>query len=263
MSVSIRNTRINGYLCRFYSSERPSLPTVVLLAGAFQSIETLDSLIGIFKKYNVVVVELPGQGGAGLLEAHYSCNFIAKCLDIFINRHISENYFLFAYSYANLIAIEYLKICARSPEKTILAGAMAQLTDDQSALIYGLMQLSPKDCVEAFADFVMNPKLESKKHNLLKRASVRSSLKYMKQYPTHFRHNTQRLLNYDIGSLDAIDSSCMTLGGELDPFVTPELSFDLARRIKGCGYEIIDKSDHLFYLEQPEKTRKVVEKYFQ
>ena len=263
MSSEIHQITINGFRCRYAQMDRPSLPTVVILAGAMQEIESLESLTSLFKKYSVYVVELPGQGGAEALDENYDCRFIAECLDKFVSRIIfDKEYHLFAYSYANLFAIDFLKLASKPPKKTILAASMAELPDEQRTFIKGLIRLSAKDCVQAFIEFITNPKLDSKRHQMLKRASVRFSHSYMRRYPAHFHNNTKRLLHYELAELADLRSECMTIAGELDPFVRPELSKDLANKIIGCKHTTIEASDHLFYLEQPDLTRRAIEGFF-
>jgi len=258
----IYHINLKGFRCRYKFIEQPNQPVVILLAGALQEIETLDSITNLLDNYSVYVLELPGQGGADALDESYPSSFLASCLESFVTRYIHSDFNLIAYSYANIIAIDYLKTAMRQPSRTILAAGMAQLSDEQRTFIKGLIRLSPKDCVEAFVEFITSDKLESKQHTLLKRASIRYSLRYIKKYPLHFYNNTQRLLNHDIGDLSTIQSRCMTIAGELDPFVTPSLSKDLANKLKNCSHFTIEKTDHLFYLEQPETFKKLITTFF-
>jgi pimeloyl-ACP methyl ester carboxylesterase len=262
VSSLIQTIDINGYRCRYTYEARTNRPTVIVLAGALQEIESLDALISLFKHYNLYVVELPGQGGSDALEENYTCDFLASCLEKFVSRFIKEPFYLFAYSYANLISIEYLKNARHLPEKAILAAAMSDLPEDQRLFIQGLIQLKPKDCVEAFMEFITNDSLNSKQHMLFKRASIRYSHRYIKRHPSHFYNNTKRLLSYSIGDISQIKTKCMTMAGELDPFVKPEFSKDLANKLSNCVHTTIESSDHLFYLEQPGKTQKAIEQFF-
>ena len=262
MSNLIQHFELFGFRCRYKYIGDGNRPVTLLLAGAMQEIETLDSLVSLFRSFDVMIVELPGQGRAQTLEPAYSCSFLAECLEEFVSRYVTGTYFLFSYSYANLITLEFLKFTSQAPQKTIIAAGMAELEQEQRAFIQRLIELPPERCVEAFVDFITAKELTSRKQALLKRASSRFSLRYMKGYPDHFHNNTKRLLKYRARDISELRSDCIVIGGQLDPFVRPEFCKSLADRIKGCRHATIEYADHLFYLQQPEKTSELIRNFF-
>ena len=111
---------LRGYSYRYLripvAASESSLPPVVFLGGAFQSMDSWRSFANVFAPLSdVVLVDLPGSGAADPLPPEFGLDFLAEALEKVFDRLELRPAFLVCASYGSPIGYRFAQ---RFPDRT-------------------------------------------------------------------------------------------------------------------------------------------------
>ena len=96
----------------------------------------------------------------------------------------------------------------------------------------------------------------------MKKAAKIKASKYSDDQFWCFINNSLRLLVYKPEQLEKIKCPTLCFTGEKDPYVTVSRSRELANLIPNSSFDTIENTDHLFMIEKPDDTVKLVRDFF-
>lgn len=259
--LTINNINLKSHACRFGHVKNSSKPALLVLPGNLQEIESIQLLNNnLGPNYDYYVLELPGTGLTPPLHPKYTINDLSELLKIFCKEYVKRSFILIACSYATPIALEYSK---NNPwvNQLILAGSMSEIPKENWGNVLGLMSDSLKNR-DSFSENFINILSVNDPRIPRRRAACKASKMKAKNYTENqywcFIYNSIRLLSYDPQNLHNIHCPTLCFTGELDPYVKKEWCEQLSNLIPNALFETIPNSDHLFMIEQPQKTIDVI-----
>jgi len=235
---------------------------MVFIPGNLQEIETIkDFNDGFSEHFDYHVLELPGTGMTEPLHPSYNINFLSGCLAEFVDRHIDKPFYLVTCSYATALALEYAKIDSSKIKKLVLAGSMEEIPEEEWPTVLGLMAdclRDPKRFAVDFLDLLTAEGVDIPRLSLIKKATCRKASRYTENQFRCFIFNSIRLMSYRASGLDVIQCPTLCFTGEHDPYVKPERCRALAKSIPHSDFALIPNTDHLFHIEKPFETIKLI-----
>jgi len=263
--MSITTIQIKSHNVRFLHKKNEEKPILVFIPGNLQEIETIrDFNEGFSENFNYFAIELPGTGHTDPLHPSYNINYLADCLHEFIEQYVGDKFYLVSCSYATALSIEYAKTHSDRLLKLVLAGSMQDIPIDEWPTVLGLMADCLREPAQFAGDFM---KLLTAKNVRIPRqraiikATKSKASKYTQNQFWCFIFNSIRLMSYRAEHLDRIGCETLCFTGEHDPYVTPSRCKQLAQLIPNSRFTTLPNTDHLFHIEQPQKTVELITDY--
>ncbi|WP_189611257.1 alpha/beta fold hydrolase [Saccharospirillum salsuginis] len=249
---------LENHSYRFAHYPNPGAEPAILLIGNLQEIESVDQFSkAAQKELDVYCVELPGCGLNPPLHASYRIQDHSYLLKTLIDWLGISALHLMVFSYSTPIALEFCRAYGNQVRSLALGGSMSSITPEQrrhTLSLVGDVLADRSKFAESFIDTLTSSQCAGRKSEIIRRAAKRKCQRYTEDQIWCFIENTLRICSYSFEKPEQINiphSVCFT--GGLDPYVTPERCFELARKI-GADFALIDACDHLFHLREPEQT---------
>ena len=256
MNQAVKCININGFESRVYHRENPGKPSLVLLPGNLQEIESIEQInCALSNEFDYYVIELPGTGLTKPLHPKYTINFQTDCLIQFVKEYIKVPIHLIALSYATPIGLEYAK--SQPIEKLVLGGSMREIPKERWSDAFLLMSNSMKDRSQFAENFIDILSVENKdipRQGAVYRAAKMKAKKYSEDQFMCFIYNSIRLFAYLADEFNKVACPTLCFTGDLDPYVTREECLALAEALPNSTFRTIPNTDHLFFLQKPNET---------
>lgn len=261
----ITDIQLKNQNARFLHRKNPNKPVMVFIPGNLQEIETIENLnVSFGANFNYYAIELPGTGHTNPLHPSYNIRFLADCLSEFVTQYIKGPFHLVSCSYATALALEYAKANSHKISKLVLAGSMQEIPLSEWPTVLGLMADCMRDTRQFASDFMQlltAPDVDIPRQKLIIRATKMKYSDYTEKKFWCFIFNSIRLMTYAANNLHLIRCPTLCFTGEHDPYVTPSRCLSLAKQIPHAKFEALPNADHLFHLEQPEQTVRLITSY--
>lgn len=261
----IQNFSLDNHLSRYLHINNHEKPAIIVLPGNLQEIESIQLFNnGLSIDFDYYALELPGMGLTKPLHPSFSISYLADLLTSFIKNKIKKPAYLLAVSYATPIALEAAK-CNPWISRLALAGSMKDSPVEDWGGIFALLSNSLKDrstFSTLFIDSLTTDDKSIPRQRAVKKAAKIKASKYTDDQFWCFINNSLRLLVYKPVELEKIKCPTLCFTGEKDPYVTVSRSRELANLIPNSHFDTIENTDHLFMIEKPDDTVKLVRDFF-
>lgn len=237
-------------------------PPVVFIGGAFQNIGSWKHFESAFRdRTETVAVELPGSGETRCLPSSRGLDFVVDALARLLGKLDLPPCFLVSASYGTPVAYQ---LCQRYPQlvdRVCLAGVMKQLPDHKREAILRTIEYAERGDRAAVAHEVVNgllcqePDRPIARRKLANRILKSNILRMDDDALLRYATNTRRLLESpDLDTDVPPEQPGLVFTGEFDVFTTPRHCKQIADAMPRSQYALIPEADHLFHIEQFEKT---------
>lgn len=238
----------------YYAKDNPSSCTL-LLGGVLQDRASWKNYVKQFSKYNtVLVIDFPGVGVSGILDASFNFDFIAASINYVLEYLEITHIDIFSTSYSTLIAFEFAKNYTSKVNKLVLSSSMTYLPENQLHLIEDTLKALEENNLELFATLfykgIRNGVNKSRNAMLVERV-IGSGIKLMtKTQIQQFCENSKRVLHYNnsFNFSGKIDLNPLIFTGSLDTFTPPDLCEKVGVYFKGFQFRTIPYYDHFFHI---------------
>ena len=239
-----------------------SMPPVIFLSGAFQSMESWRRFVDAFvPQSDVVLVDLPGSGAADPLPPEFGLDFLTDALHrVLLELSLPRAYMVCA-SYGSPIGYRFAQ---RFPERIshlVLAGVMDAIPDRVRAPMERAVTLAASGRLEEFSSLTLSyllcqdPRCLIARRNSVERALRRGLTRMSQGDLRRFVWNTQRLLKHPPLDLTRPpEAPTLVFTGEHDAFTPPEQCRRVADHIPGARFTTIARADHIFHLQRFDAT---------
>ena len=241
MQISIKNTNVNY---TFYNNN--SKISLIFLHGWGQNIEMMMGLAKPFiKKYNVLVLDLPGFGNSDEPNDVWSIYDYADMLNE-INKELKiDNPILIGHSFGGKISLAYATKYKTS--KLVLLASPYKVKVKKETFKMKLYKSLKK--------VPLLQKLEGYVKNHVGSTDYRNASEMMKKILV--KH-----VNLDLTSeLDKIKCPTLLIWGTNDEAVPIEDAYELEKSIKDCGLVKYEGCTHYAYLERLNQTIRVIDSF--
>lgn len=260
----IENITLGNFKSRHLSIPSSKTP-LVFIPGNLQEIESLKEFNKqLSKNSDYHILELPGTGLTEPLEPTYPITFLSDCLSEFHRKYIRKPFNLVTCSYATAIGIEFAKDHPDKLKKLVLAGSMERIPKENWPSLINLMSECMNDKERFARNFINSLTADEKKIprlETIKKAAIRKAKQYEANQVWSFIYNSIRLMSYDANNFCKIKTPSLCFTGQFDPFVKPEYCKNLAQAIPNAEFTLIKEADHLFHIEKPDETIKLISTY--
>ena len=231
----------------------------VFLLGALQDIDSVDFFSREFAKVvNTIVIEAPGLGETEVLTAAVSVRDQAKMVVDLLDFLNVDKAHVFGFSYATTIAVELCDVWSGVQSLSSASGIPGLPDIPESVRMLTIRSIAAAmESKKVFAnDFVNaltsdNPSIPRNK--AIRRAIIAGVMKYDQSRINAFIENTIRLLAHTPSNLTCVDMPTVIIAGEHDPYITEKITKDFYRKLKNAHFLVLKDTDHLAYLQEPQK----------
>lgn len=246
------------YPYRFHSGRRSDYAPVLLIGGAFQSMDALQRFAGWFQeRADVILVDPPGTGRADPLPSRYGADFLADSIKQVLDELGIESVNAIGVSFGTAIAY---RLAQRRPERVenlVLLGTMSHVDTHIERALETCVEALDRSDLEAFSECVVRTLLSPAETQVINRRKVERILRFTATHMTdtaveHFRTNARRLLIHrSLGTDRPPSVRTLVFTGEHDSITTPECCRRVAAAIEDACFALIESGDHLVALERP------------
>lgn len=270
-----KTATLRGFSYRYLripvAGDGKALPPVVFLGGAFQSMASWRRFADAFVPHSdVVLVDLPGSGGADPLPPEYDLDYLTDALNRVFQRLGLPPAFVVCASYGSPVGYRFAQRFPERISRLVLAGVMDSIPDHIRALMAEAVAFAYSGRIEELADLTLRQMLcQDPNRVIARRASVeramRRGLVRMDALDLQkFAWNTQRILDHpplDLSRPPTVPALVFT--GEHDVFTPPEQCRRVAEHIPGARFTTIDQADHVFHLQRFDQTVELLMQFVQ
>lgn len=263
----ITDIELNGHHARYLHIKNPGKSAMLVLPGNLQEIESMTAFYKwLSPDYNYFVLEPPGTGMTEPLHPSYTLEYVADCIHQFVHEYVQSEIQLVACSYAAPVSLEYAKKYLSTITQLVLVGGMAEIPASALQVSLEVMADSLKSRT-AFADGFIgvlstdDPRIPRRK--AVVKAAKRKAKGYTENQLMCFVYNSLRLLSHRSLGLESITCPAFAFTGALDPYVTPSDCERMANSLPNCEFDLIPDTDHLFLIEKPDYSGRLILDYLQ
>lgn len=229
----------------------------IFLLGALQDIDSVKYFSNHFSNtVNTIVIEAPGTGNNGTLEATAPIREQAKMVLKLIHYLEIDKAHLFAFSYATAISVELCDLWDGVQSLSIACGVpgIPKSGRESTLKVVAAAMNNNEDFANTFADVLLSDDPNIPRSKAIRKSVVAGVMKYDKERIESFIENSIRLLAHKPTNLDSIDVPCLILTGESDSYATNEITSDFHKKVKNAHLVTIKNADHMLHLQQPKKA---------
>ena len=270
--------RLSGFRYRYRvlpcagSPVAPVAP-IVFLSSPWQPMEAWEAYATRLNRLApVVLVELPGIGGADVLPASYGLHFLVDALAQVIAVERLSEINLFAYSYSTPIAVRYCQLHARNVRRVLLVGAARRLGPVQKAALAEGVSCLRKGALADFVDCSLRALMcQNERTPIARRRAIAQRLPALWSRDlcagdlAKHEQNSLRLLHAPQLAIEppVVDVPALIFTGEHDPYTPPDEGRTVARAFIGSAFTTIRRADHFCLLERPGTALRLISQFFQ
>lgn len=246
-----------NYYCIVQKSEFRKCNPIVVLGGAFQSMQSYNKHLEQYSQMSdVVLVDLPGTGKSDVLPHEFGIDFLVSTLHHMIEKLNLSCVELVCASYGTPIGIVFANTFPHMVSKLVLIGTMKAFPPHRRKQVersFGIMKYDMLDFSENILNILMN---YEKQQHIRRFSSVNKVLRKIVEN-THedgklkYEANSLRLLHFSpSASVFDFETPTLVFTGEHDSFTHPDFCREVASSLRNSVFTTIKDSDHLCNIEQ-------------
>ncbi len=250
--------RLDGfrYFYRVYPNPASRIEPIVLLTGAFQSLDAWAKLARYVNRIApVMVIDLPGIGSADPLPARYDTDFLALALLKVMEAERVPRVNVFAASYSAHAAYRFGQLYPGLVNRLALLGVMKEFPPGHLPYLEQSLTYLREGEMDAFVTLVLygmtcRNGLAQKGpfvRRIMRSTLCNLTLNQLKQC----EQNLLRLLNHyrlDLAAPPQVPA--LIFCGEHDRFTPPRYNREVAAAFSDAVYTTIHRTDHIPHLHQ-------------
>ena len=256
------------YFYRVYPNPAGRLDPIVLLTGAFQTLDAWTKAAGIFNRSApVIVVDLPGLGTADPLPARYGIDFHRTALLKVLEAERIPRVNLAAPSYSVPAAYRFGSLHPDRVNRLVLVGTMKEMPPHYMRSLEETLRLLRDGRMDAFGEmllerFTADPRLTEK--GALVRRIMRSAVRGLTpENRRRYHENSTRLLLHSGLDLAAPPvAPALIFTGRFDNFTSPEYGREVAAALPDAAFTTVLRADHLCHLHQFQVCVRLISDFF-
>ncbi len=275
MNASARDVelRLSGFRYRYRVHPFAGSPVapIVFLCSPWQPMEAWEAYAArLNRSAPVVLVELPGIGGADALPASYGLHFLVDALAQLVAVEQLSEIKLFAFSYSTPIAVRYCQLHAQSVQRALLVGAARRLGPVQRAALKEGVACLRKGALADFVDCNLRALMcRNERTPIARRRDVTQRIpalwnRYFSATALDkYEQNSLRLLHAPPLVIEPpVDVPALIFTGEHDPYTPPDEGREVARAFIGSAFTTLRQADHFCLLERPRTALGLISRFF-
>lgn len=247
------------YEYRWEQSPQRQYEPVLLIGGAFQTMDSLRRFASYFAaRTDVVLIDPPGSGASDALPAHYGADFLAQCVKQTLDRLCIQRVNLIGVSFGTAIAYRVAQLFPERVANMVLVGTMSHADERIRAALGTCTRALEREDMAEFSSCVSTTLLNHERRDEIENFRIadrilRSTTASMTSAATdHFRTNAARLeLHRRLETERPPTVRTLVFTGEHDQVTTPAHCRQVAATIDGACFVLIENADHLVPLERP------------
>lgn len=271
-AASVREHGWRGfrYESRTVRAAAPYLAPVLLVGGAFQRKEDWGRIErGLLDHADVLAVDLPGWGSAGVLPAEYDADFLAGALCQVLDDAGLAQVNVLAGSYGTAIAYRLAQLRPARIARMTLVGTMSTMPDHLRAAVRHALDLLAAGRRQEFAEMAVawlmsrTPDADIAAGAAVRRILLGRCASISDHEAAQFTANTRRLLRQEMidPTVPPAPPALFTTG-EHDTFTPPRLCRELAATCADSWYVEVARADHLMHLERGPELVDLASRFF-
>ncbi len=239
----------------YFTTGNEAAPDTLLLGGVLQDRASWKNYVREFSKYsNVLVIDFPGVGEAGILPANYGFDFLADCVHQVLEDLNIQLVNIFSTSYSTITAFEFSKRYPYKVKYLAISSSMTHIPEAQMQLMQATLRALENNDLDQFGALfykgISNPTIRPGNADLVERV-IKGGIKAMTNTQIlQFCENTKRVILYDRNFTlkEKIALSPFIFTGELDTFTPPELCRAIGNYFQDFHFRTIPGYDHFFHI---------------
>lgn len=261
--------RDRAFQYRVLESEHCDFPPILMIGGAFQTMESWGAPPRFLTQYtDVVLVDLPGTGESDPLSEQYTHDFLALAADSLLQHLNIDVFCAIGASYGSSVAYRLAQLTERTLHRLVLIGVMARMPDEVKCRAERHLDLLAKGELDEFANEVAEGLVDETKGRVRRGRAIgralRSQLRRldgrkMDQYVA----NSRRLLmqeSLDLANAPKVPTLVCT--GEYDLFTKPGFGREVARAFEESYFTTLQEADHLCHMERFDALAELCWRFF-
>ena len=236
-----------------YGSKKES---ILILPGWGNTSQTFKNIIEVFKeKYTIYILDYPGFGNSPTPEQELTIYNYAELINSFIKEKIVNNPIIIAHSFGGRITAILLGKYKLKIKKVILFD-VAGLKQKKS-----IKQILKEKLYKLLKKLVkLLPKKEREKY-YRKLLLIFGSTDYL-NLPASMHKTFQNIIKEDLKDYyRSINAEVLIIWGDKDTDTPLKVAYKLHKIINNSGLIIYKNSGHFSYLDYPEKTNIILNKF--
>lgn len=262
--MEILHHNYEGFNFRY--SDQGHGQTLIFVGGAFQSIDKLGPLAAHWEKhYRLVLIELPGFGESDYLPSEYGFDFTANCIGSVVDKLRLKNIIFVGTSYGSPSVFHYVANNQHRVSAMLLGGSVAKIDKFMEYQIRFMIWTVTSEYEHLFAQAFTNVMCNVGAPNIpnIDRIChiVERSLRRMNDADKEkFCANSLRLLGAAMPNYP-INIPTLVFTGEHDQFTRAERLGEFADLCSDLRIETIPDADHMYHLEQTDRTLELIDSF--
>ncbi|WP_165845492.1 alpha/beta fold hydrolase [Streptacidiphilus pinicola] len=260
------------YRCesRLVFSAAPRIAPVVLVGGAFQTKENWGDVEAEFLTHaDVLAVDLPGWGKAGVLPERYGVDFLADALCRILDDTGLTEVNLVGCSYGTAVTYTFAQRHPGRVRRMALIGTTASVPEHARDSFHRGLGLLAAERMEEFADEALDQLMNRGAldrtvagHRIRRFLHTRLA-RLRPDEAQQLTTNTRRLLTHRGLDLAAAPTMpVLVTTGEHDHYATPALGQELAAACPDGWFTVITDADHMLPLERGREVSDLCLRFF-
>ena len=256
------------YFYRVYPNPAGRIEPIVLLTGAFQTLDAWTKLAGyVNRTAPVIVVDLPGLGTADPLPARYGVDFLASALLKVMEAERVPRANLAAPSYSVPAAYRFAQSRPDIVNRLVLVGTMKEMPLHYVRPLEQSILLLREGRMDAF-EAMMLQRLSAderltEKGALVKRVLRSAVRNFSAENRRRYEQNAIRLLSHSGLDLTAGPGMpTLIFAGEHDNLTKPGYGREVAAALPDAAFTTIRRADHLCHLHQFSTCARLISDFF-
>jgi len=254
-----------NYYCIVQQSEFRKCNPIVVLGGAFQSMQSYNKHLEHYAQMSdVVLVDLPGTGKSDVLPHDFGIDFLVSSLHHLFEQLQLKCVELVCASYGTPIGIVFANTYPHMVSKLVLIGTMKAFPPHrrkQVELSFATMNRNMLAFADSILEILMNYEMQQ---NIKRFSSVNKVLRKiventLEEGKMKYVANSMRLLNFSPSeSVFDFETPTLVFTGEHDSFTHPDFCREMASTLRNGVFTTIKNSDHLCNIEQFRITNNLI-----
>jgi pimeloyl-ACP methyl ester carboxylesterase len=259
----------HAFQYRVLKSDHCDFPPVLMIGGAFQTMDSWGAPPGFLTQYtDVILVDLPGTGDSEPLSEDHTHDFLALAADSLLQDLGIDTFCAIGASYGSTVAYRLAQLTEHTLHRLVLVGVMARLPAEVRCRAERHLSLLMSGELDEFANEVAEGLVDETKGKVRRgRAIGRALRNQLRRLDTRktdqYVANSRRLLLQE--SLDLADAPrvpALVCTGEFDIFTKPEYGREVAMAFEESYFTTLKEADHLCHVERFDALAEICWRFF-
>ena len=246
-----------GFQYRVLKSDHCDFPPVLMIGGAFQTMDSWGAPPRFLAQYtDVVLVDLPGTGDSEILSEDHTHDFLASAADALLEHLSIGTFCTIGASYGSSVAYRLAQITDHTLHRLVLIGSMPRMPEEVRCRANRHLDLLAKGELDAFADEVVEGLIDETKGRVRRGRAIgralRNQLRQLdrKKADQYIANSRRLLLQESLDLVNAPDVPALVCTGEFDVFTKPKYGREVAMAFKESYFTTLKEADHLCHIER-------------